>query len=122
LYLMFGFTSNGGNHIYIDDINIGDTTLTGIIDEPANTLDFNVYPNPIEKNTVISFSIFEKQKIELTLDDINGRKISTIYTGSADAGEHQYALGENASSLSSGTYLITLSMGDKRFTKKLIVK
>lgn len=120
LYYMFRFTSGGGNHIYLDDININGTP-TGIEDEVSNTIDFNVYPNPAEKNTIIYFSTINKQKVELEIFDIIGRPVSSFVNGVLNAGEHQYSISENAD-LSAGVYFISLSVDKQRFTKKLIIK
>ena len=119
LFFMFRFTSNGGNNIYLDDINIGGTN--GIKDNFASTTNFNVYPNPAEENTTIYFNLLEKQKIELKIYDLLGSAVSSIFNGDLNAGEHQYSIAENAN-LSSGIYFVTLSVGGQRFTKKLVVK
>lgn len=119
LFFMFRFTSNGGNNIYLDDINIGGAT--GIENNLASTTNFNVYPNPAEENTTIYFNLLEKQKVELKIYDIVGSAISSIFNGDLNAGEHQYSVAENAN-LSSGIYFVTLSVGGQRFTKKLVVK
>ncbi|MES2591811.1 MAG: M43 family zinc metalloprotease [Bacteroidota bacterium] len=120
LYFMFRFTSGGGNHIYLDDINIG-VTATGMEDDLSKTIDFNVYPNPSEKNTIISFSTFNKQKVELKIFDVVGRQVSSFVNGDLNAGEHQYSISENTD-LSAGVYFIILSVDKQHFTKKLIVK
>lgn len=119
LYFMFRFTSNGGNNIYIDDINLGGSN--GIGDDFANTLNFNVAPNPLEKNSIISFNTLDKQKVELKIYDITGREVVSIFNGNLFAGEHQYSIAEKAN-LSAGVYFVTLCVERQRFTKKLIVK
>lgn len=119
LFFMFRFTSNGGNNIYLDDINIGGAS--GINNELASTINFNVYPNPIEDNSIISFTIPEKQNVELKIYDIIGREVSSIVKGNLSPGEHQYPIAENAD-LSPGIYFIELGVDQQHFTKKLIVK
>ncbi len=119
LYIMFRFTSNGGNNIFIDDINLGGAN--GIDDGLASTIDFNVYPNPAEENSVISFNILNKQKVELKIFDILGREVSSLFNGYLSAGDHQYSIAEK-SDLSPGVYIVTLCVDRQRFTKKLIVK
>lgn len=119
LYIMFRFTSNGGNNVFIDDINLGGAN--SIDDGLASTIDFNVYPNPVEENSIISFSILDKQKVELKIYDILGREVSSLFNGYLSAGDHQYSIAEK-SDLSPGVYVVTLCVDRQRFTKKLIVK
>lgn len=57
LRVMFEFTSDGGNNIYLDDINIGGTVG---IDEFDNIGNFLIYPNPTNANATISFSLIKK--------------------------------------------------------------
>lgn len=120
LYYMFRFTSNGGNNIYLDDINISGTVATGI-EDLASSIDFNIYPNPIEENTVISFSLIENQQVNIQITDVLGRDIVTVFNGSLNQGEHTYNV-ENNSMLSSGIYIVKVSMNGKTFSKKMIVK
>lgn len=119
LFFMFRFTSNGGNNIFIDDINIGGAN--GIDDGLASTLNFNVYPNPVEDNSIISFLMIDKQNVELKVYDLMGREITTLVNEKLIAGEHQYSISDNTK-FSSGVYFITLYVDRQRFTKKLIVK
>lgn len=118
LYIMFRFTSNGGNNVFIDDINLGGAN--GIDDGIASTIDFNVYPNPVEENSIISFNILNKQKVELKIYDILGREVSSLFNGYLNAGDHQYSIAKK-SDLSPGVYVVTLCVDRQRFTKKLIV-
>lgn len=121
LYFMFRFTSNGGNNIYLDDINISGTVTTGI-DEVANSIDFNIYPNPVEDNSVIAFSLMERQNIQIKICDVLGRDVASVFNGTLNEGEHQYQIGSNTK-LSSGIYFVNVNLGEgKSFSKKMIVK
>jgi hypothetical protein len=115
---MFRFTSNAGNNIYLDDINIVGSLG---IDELASNLNFNVYPNPAEDNSVIAFNLLENQKTDVTICDVVGRTVSTVYSGELPSGEHQYSIAERTK-LSAGVYFVKLTVAGESFTKKLIVK
>lgn len=120
LYFMFRFTSDGGNNIYIDDINISGTSTTGIQDLESAT-GFNIFPNPIDESTVVSFSLSSKQNINVKILDLLGREISTVFNGEMQEGDHQFAIGEQ-SKLSSGIYFVNVNVEGRSFTKKMIVK
>ncbi|HEY0030087.1 MAG TPA: M43 family zinc metalloprotease [Bacteroidia bacterium] len=114
----FKFTSDAGNNVYLDDINI----LGNVgIDELSSTINFSVYPNPAEDNTIVSFSLTDNQQTSLKVYDVVGREVSSLYQGNLGAGEHHYSLAENAA-LSAGAYFIKLTVGKESFTQKLIVK
>lgn len=118
LYIMFRFTSDGGNNIYIDDINLGGASS---IDEGlGSTVNFNLFPNPIEESSIVSFSIPDKQQVELKIYDITGREVSSLFNGNLNAGDYQFSIAENIN-LTSGIYLVSLYVDRQRFTKKLIV-
>ncbi len=119
LFFKFVFTSNGGNNIYIDDINISGSPSG--VDELTNNLNFNVFPNPAEEITNINFNLINKEKVSLKVFDVVGREITSVYNGELAAGEHQYVL-NNSSNLSAGVYFVTLNIGGQNFSKKLIVR
>ncbi len=118
LFVKFKFISNAGNNIYLDDINI----LSNVgVDELSNNINFNVYPNPAEDNTVIAFNLIEKNQADIKIYDVVGKEVSLIFTGNLSAGEHQYSISGNTK-LAAGAYFVKLTVGGESFAKKLIVK
>ena len=121
LFFKFQFTSNGGNNIYLDDINIAGQPLDAGINELSNNLNFNVYPNPADENTIVFFNLIDKEKTTITIYDVVGREVATVFNGELNAGQHQYSIADKTT-LSGGVYFVTLTAGGQRFSKKLIVK
>jgi PKD repeat protein len=119
LYYMFRFTSDGGNNIYLDDINISGVSATGINDFESNH-GFSIYPNPIDENSVVELTLTENQRIDIKVLDVLGREINTIYSGDMSEGEHLFAVDQ--SKLSSGVYFVRVSLDGRAFTQKMIVK
>ncbi|HET6990687.1 MAG TPA: T9SS type A sorting domain-containing protein, partial [Bacteroidia bacterium] len=116
----FTFESQGGNSIYIDDINI--TGTSGIDAPDAGIQHFDVFPNPVQDNTMVSFSLDQPQNVTLQLFDMTGRVISEIYNGNLTAGEHQFPV-QPADFLSNGLYFVRLTTAQGRtVTQKLIVE
>jgi len=71
--------------------------------------DFNLsqnYPNPFNPVTRIDYEISKAGTISLSVYDINGKLVSTIFNGFRDAG--YYSTLFNASNLSSGVYYYKL--------------
>ena len=116
---MFRFTSNGGNNIYIDDINLGGAN--GIDEGHADLFNFNVYPNPANNKSVISFNMDGKHKVDLKLYDLTGREILTLLNENLAAGDYQFSISEKTELLS-GIYFVKLNIDQKQLTKKIIIK
>jgi len=64
------------------------------------------YPNPFNPSTIISFTLPEASDVDLTVFDINGRKVSTLVNQPLQAGNHN--INFDASSLPSGVYFYKL--------------
>lgn len=120
LFVMFRFTSDGGNNIYIDDINISGTSTASINEENSNPFDFTIYPNPADKNATVNLALTEKQSVILDITDITGKKLATLFSGEMNAGEHTVDIMKHTA-LSQGVYFVNLYANNKHFTKKLVV-
>lgn len=68
------------------------------------------YPNPFNPETQISFELPQAGFAEITVYDITGRKVSTLFSGNKSAGIH--TLRFDASGLSSGVYMYRLKTGN----------
>lgn len=75
------------------------------------------YPNPFNPTTVISFTLPEASNVELSVFDLNGRRVSTLVNQPAQAGEH--SINFDASSLPSGVYFYKLVTSTGSRTKKM---
>ncbi|NQV49654.1 MAG: DUF2341 domain-containing protein [Candidatus Marinimicrobia bacterium] len=78
------------------------------------------YPNPFNEGTVIPFSLPLEATVSATIFDIRGREIERIIDNQYyQAGKYQ--LNWLASGRSSGIYLCHLTIGNIRFTRKMIL-
>jgi len=78
------------------------------------------YPNPFNPVTTIRFEIpFAQDVIELSIFDMLGSKVKTLFKGEAPAGI--IAIDFNAEGLSSGVYIYRLQAGDFMASKKLML-
>ena len=68
----FTFTSDAGNNIYIDDINLEGSV--GINELDGNVSGFEVYPNPLEDVSTISFNLNSNDDVSVTIVDILGKE------------------------------------------------
>ncbi|MGE5365263.1 MAG: DUF362 domain-containing protein [Bacteroidota bacterium] len=77
------------------------------------------YPNPFNPATKINYSIGEDCNADLSVFDVNGKKVCTLFNGYSRSGEH--TVNFDGRHLCSGIYYYTLSAGKYRETKKLIL-
>ncbi len=64
-------------------------------------------PNPIRTRATLSFAVREKQSVTITLYDVLGQEVKTLYRGTPSPGENQL-VPFDVSRLASGTYFVRL--------------
>jgi hypothetical protein len=115
--IKFVATSNYGNNMYIDDINI--TNLSVGIDEQAAENSMNVYPNPMTDNATVSFSLAQAENVNVVLVNALGQVVINTNLGKMSAGDQNYLL--NTESLNNGLYFLNLQVGKNTITKKVSI-
>lgn len=76
------------------------------------------YPNPFNPSTKIEFSIPRFNFVDLSVFDINGRKLTTLVNEYKSAGT--YSVEFNGSSYSSGVYFYKITAGNYKEVKRMI--
>jgi hypothetical protein len=82
------------------------------------------WPNPFNPSTNISFTLEKVDIVHLNIYNILGEKIKTLVTGEQSIGKHSFIWnGKNdyGISVSSGTYIYRLKVGQLTETKKMIL-
>lgn len=77
------------------------------------------YPNPFNPVTTIRFDISRSSFVTVSVFDITGRELEVLASENVKAGEYQVVW--DASGYSSGIYFYTLTAGDFRQTKKMML-
>ncbi len=92
-------------------------------DSPARLRNFRIrqlYPNPFNPSLTIDLYSFESAAIDVDILSIDGKLISTLYSGDLVPGNHQ--LTWNASSQPAGIYLVSvLSEAGSRIVRKVVL-
>jgi hypothetical protein len=86
---------------------------------PVGFVLLSAYPNPFNPTTTISYSLPEASRIDLTIFDLNGRRIATLVDGWRDAGYHEATF--DGSHLASGMYVFTLVAGNFAESGKMVL-
>jgi len=79
----------------------------------------NIYPNPFNTSTRISYQLPESSTIELTVYNVNGQKVKTLIKGFRQAGYHNISW--STENLSSGLYFIRYTSGSNINVRKLML-
>jgi hypothetical protein len=77
------------------------------------------YPNPFNPSTKINFELPKTSEADLKVYDASGRIVKTLYSGFLSAGK--YSVDFSANGLSSGIYFYSLTTGEFKESKKMIL-
>jgi len=83
---------------------------------------YDNYPNPFNPTTQIAVDLPEAAATEITVWNIMGQKVATLYTGDLNAGHHTLNFDgrdSNGKQLTSGMYLYRVAAGKYNATKKM---
>ncbi len=96
---------------------------TVFVERSSSTIDgftlFQNYPNPFNPETKISFSLPAENEVTLSIININGEKLSEVFKGRLNEGNHQFNF--NGGNLSSGIYFYTLESSGQKLVKKMLL-
>lgn len=111
-------TSDVSNNMYIDNIRIDG--VLGIADNPLNTMDLTVYPNPTNANEGISIDYVANDKaVEFQLMDIQGKLLTSETNNTVNSSvSHKLTLN---TPLSAGCYYLKINQGEFNVTKKVVI-
>jgi hypothetical protein len=105
-----------------EEIKHSDNAITITIPENDIPTEFALnanYPNPFNPRTVINYEISAISDVDLSIYDMNGRKVATLVDGSKPAG--YYKVDWDASQYSSGIYFYRLQTDGFVDTKKMVL-
>lgn len=117
LRLRFEFSSDDGNNIFIDNINIGRSVLS--TESFENTFDLNLYPNPAEEILNVNFNVDAAEKINVQVIDVAGR---AIFNKNIQSSTGSITEQINTGTYEAGIYLLNLTVDGQSTTRKFIVK
>lgn len=120
LRFKFQFQSDGGNNLWLDDINIlGQSTGVSELDAASGN-SLTVVPNPAHDRSVITAHLKDAGPVKVELVDLLGRSVRTIMEGSQPSGTAQWTIDLNG--LPGGMYFVRLQQNDAvrvaKFTKE----
>ncbi len=97
----------------VNENNFNDKDKTGFI------TNLTVYPNPVNNAGTIAFDLKEKANTKVNIYNLSGSLVKTIDLGIKTEGNHKVKF--DATSLSIGSYIISLQSGNEKNIAKFIV-
>ncbi|MCJ7801203.1 MAG: S8 family serine peptidase, partial [Candidatus Marinimicrobia bacterium] len=98
-----------------------------LIDHPLIPDKFELYqnyPNPFNSNTTIEYDIKQHSNITIKIFDILGKEIITLVNNIESPGKKSITWNgtdNNGNPVSTGVYIYNLILGDKSYTKKMLL-
>jgi len=86
---------------------------------PVSAALLNNYPNPCNSSTMIILVLPQNSLASLTIYDLQGRIVESLWNGYLDSGEHSFSW--NAENLASGIYFLGLSTERETISRKIVV-
>lgn len=113
---------------YFSTPSIGESNMNGVItavdDQSANTgvQSFQLhqnYPNPFNPETTIRFELVQAQHINISVYNVLGQKVETLFDGYKNAGQGQVTW--NAVDQKSGLYFYRITSESHTITRKMLL-
>ncbi len=98
---------------------IYDGVATTVNDSPSLFAKLNAFPNPATGIATVAITTTEDMAADLSLFDINGKRILVMHNGELKAGEHHFEI--NLSDLPSGIYAYKLTSEKGSLSRRLVV-
>ncbi|HRO42775.1 MAG TPA: T9SS type A sorting domain-containing protein [Flavipsychrobacter sp.] len=109
--IQFLTTSSSGNNLYLDDINISNTTSVAGVDAKR----FAIYPNPVKDMLVID-GLHTNKPLTVTVFDMTGKRVMTLTNN-----DGQEKLTMNIADLNSGIYIVKIASGEQTQQEKITI-
>lgn len=107
---------------FILEVNGYVTGITSVLQNSLSPSGYSLsqnFPNPFNPTTVIRFSIPKESHVLINIYDALGQHIKTLLNKEMMQGTYSYNF--NASGLGSGVYFYSISAGDFRTTRKMLL-
>jgi hypothetical protein len=111
--------TDGGNNLYLDDINVEYSSIMTSVNHPESPLsDLQVYPNPFSDQLIIQYTLDQPIALKLTVTDLTGRRITHQNFNKGHSVENTISI--DSASWADGMYLMTFTTDVGIHTIKLM--
>jgi hypothetical protein len=117
--IAFRATSDYGNNLYIDDVNLRAGEVTGIRSNVIAAHEISLFPNPAKGSATLRFTLSTGSKVSVSILDAVGRTVSVVTEASMQQGKQQLTI--PTSDLAPGIYNIVIRTAEGVSTQRLSV-
>lgn len=86
---------------------------------PEQTVLLGNFPNPFNPATTIKYRLEKNMPVQLTIYDMAGKKIETVFKGYQNKGQHSLTI--NGAKLAAGVYIYKLQAGQTPLSGKIVL-
>jgi len=88
--------------------------------ESDSPLQMKISPNPMDQYSIISYSLNHSEQVVISITDMLGNSLARFDLQTQQTGFHSYRI--DGAELSSGSYLVTVTLGAVPVSRKVIVR
>ncbi|MGZ5282259.1 MAG: PKD domain-containing protein [Bacteroidia bacterium] len=102
-----------------DSLVVSNTSIG--IAERMQAKDFvKIYPNPFHNSTRVAFTLAERSQVQVTVWDVQGRRIAILEDGNRNAGKHEYVFEADKYNAGAGVYILKVLVNDNYYTTQIV--
>jgi hypothetical protein len=90
-----------------------------IVEKATPRLELEIYPNPAQNKVNVVLNLESRSDLTITVRDLSGRLVRTLSAKSVPAATESLSL--DVSTLTTGTYIVSLINGSASLTSKLVI-
>ena len=106
---------DNGNEVVL--IEFGGETSTKDVEILSH---ISIAPNPYSSQSKVLLSMLSTSEVDINIYSSEGKQVSKVYTGVLESGDHSIDIPKL--NLTTGIYYLSMDIGKKRETKKLVIK
>jgi PKD repeat protein len=120
----FEFTAQGGNNVYLDDINLyaggpSDNLVTAGLEDNPTLASASLFPNPADNEVNVRFNALSNEVMTVKVTNLSGQTLQQHYI-QTNQGENIVVL--ETANLAAGVYMVLLTEGAYTRTMQFVVK
>jgi len=119
VYIGFQHYAFDMDMLMLDEMTLTEAVISGVENNNNGVSVSQNFPNPVQNSTLVSYQLAQNANVNVEVSDITGRLVMSMNQGYKAAGSHQFTI--DAANLPSGSYFYTLTAGENKTTKKMVV-
>ncbi len=113
--------ATSGDSPYTRSVTLTPSNASGLNEISGEITNSSITPNPASNHFTITFNNLSQNKIEISLYDLQGKKIKNLATDTYKASLVKQEFSINDLNIQSGIYFIKITIDNKQLTQKLII-